>query len=276
MGCANTKQPGGGKGSEEDDRLTTVIQYGAAMKEGDSKKALEFVADNVTWNTFTGSTISGKSNLEAYLDDNKKQGVTRKALSYWWLEGKLSADGKSYTAKRQIQYTKADKGPYQVLQTFEVQNGFITKADVSSLPWEPDLDPKEILCRYASLRAQNRTTDAMKCIADECEWFPFKFQSIYAPSSEFKDQVCIIGPNKIEALWKEQQGQQVVREALSDWQEGEATMLAGATAREGNKIFFRKIEIKGKKGPAQTFEQVTQVAGGKIVTVIHNRDGCRV
>jgi len=91
---------------------------------------------------------------------------------------------------------------------------------------------------------------------------------------ELKDQV-LIGPEKIETILDMQRTQNVVREAKSDWEEGDVSMLGESTPRAGGKVFFRKLVIKGGGEGAfsKPFVQVAQVHDGRIVTMRHKEDG---
>lgn len=249
-----------------------VVQYASLMKEGKFLEALDLVGPHVIWQPFSGATIVGRDNLKTYFEENKRQGITRRGLSDWWMEGKLSEDGQSYTAKRRVSYEKPGVAPYRVLQTMEVTNGLITKAQVSAMPWEPNLEPIEVLRRFASLRAQHRNGEAVRCLSEDCEWAPFNCPEIFTMPDDLKDQSVLQGRQKVETLLSKQLEQGVVREAKSDWEEGDASMLGGSTARKQSKIFFRKVSIKGGGGGAtQAFVQVVQVHRGQIVTMKHNQ-----
>jgi len=269
MGCQSTKQPG----ATPDDRLKVAIQYAHMMKEEKILEALELVGPDVTWQPFSGPPVTGRDRLKTYFEENRQRGIKRQGVSHWWMEGEPSADGKSYTAKRHVSYEKPNSTPFRALQTMEVENGLITKAVVEAATWEANLEPKELLRRFASLRAQNRNRDAVKCLAQDCEWTPFNCLQIFMPPDELKDQV-LTGPEKIETILDMQRAQNVVREVKSDWEEGDVGMLGESIPRAIGKVFFRKLVIKGGGGGAfsQPFVQVAQVHDGQIVSMLHKEE----
>jgi hypothetical protein len=250
--------------------LTTVTQYAKFMKEGNPTEALKLVAQDATWHSFSGPTISGRDNLKTFFKENKTQGITRKGLSKWWVEGQASADGKSYTAKRHVSYEKTNATPFRVVQTLEVKDGLITNATVEAAAWEADLEPLEVLRRFASLRAQGRLRDALKCLANDCEWTPFNAPKIFTLPDELKGQ-DVKGPEKILKLLDMQRVQNVSREAQSDWKEANESMLDKATLRSGGKVFSRDLVITGgsRRVVSQNFVQVAQVCDGRIVNMLH-------
>jgi len=250
--------------------FTVVTQYARLMKEGKHPEALQLVAPDATWHSFSGPTISGRDNLKTFFEENKKQGITRKGISKWVMEGQASADGKSYTAKRHVSYEKTNATPFRVLQTMEVKDGLITQAIVEAAAWEAGLEPLEVLRRFASLRAQGRLRDAVKCLANDCEWTPFNSPKIFALPDEMKGQV-VKGPEKIEKLLDMQRAQNVSREAQSDWKEADESLLDKSTFRTGGKVFSRDIVITGgsRRLVSQNFVQVAQVYDGRIVNMLH-------
>lgn len=264
MGCQSTKP-----GAQEDDRLIVVNQCADLMKQGKFLEALEHFGPDVTWQPFNGPVISGRDNLQAHFENNRKEGIKRHGLTPWWMEGTPSQDGKSYVAKRQASYQKAEFAPFKVLQTMEVKNGLISKTVVEAAKWEPNLEPEEVLSRFASLRAQSRNEDAVKCLARDCEWKPFDCPEIFAPPDELKEVLKDL--LKIQNLLNLQAERNVVREAKSDWQAGDVSMLGEISPKAGGKVFFRKLVISCG-GISRPFLQVAQVHSGQIVTIIHNTD----
>jgi len=250
--------------------LSVVNQYARLMKDGKHLEALQLVAPDVVWLSFSGPTISGRDNLKTFFEENKQQGITRKGLSKWVMEGQASADGKSYTAKRHVSYEKTNATPFRVLQTMEVKDGLIVKGVVEAANWEAGLEPIEVLRRFASMRAQGRLSDAIKCLANDCEWTPFDCSKIFTLPDDMKGQV-VKGPEKIEKLLDMQRAQNVSREAQSDWEEGDESLLDKSTFRAGGKVFSRNILIQGgsRRLVSQKFVQVAQVYDGQVVTMLH-------
>jgi hypothetical protein len=290
--------PAGAQGQPELQRekssfdFRTVREFTKLVGADKIAEAAKLMAEDVEWHAFDGRIISGRQQCQELLKQQKELGLRRKGLTDYAVQPKLRNDPDydenldTFTAQRICSFEKPDSVAARVVQTMKLKHGQIIKCMIALATWEPDLEPLELLRRFASLRASKKDDQAAVCLHPECSWRRFNFPDIFDAPQELSEPM-IQGRELIKQLWAEQLKQGVSRRALSDWvEEEDSSLLLGNLSGQGRdsvkaatgllatgkgQVFSRQAKISGKEGAkVYLMQQIAQVENGYIVTVTHN------
>lgn len=268
-------------GSSSDDVVDTdsfdfrsIWEFTQLVVEGNFEAAVKLMAEDVEWHAFDGRVIKGRQGCQELFQSQRMLGQKRRGLTQYVVQPRCRDDPdfdendvSTFVAKRLVAFEKPDCFPARVVQTTTIKKGKIWKSKLEVAPWEPGLEPLEVLRRFASLRAGGRDDLAVLCCDPECEWRPLQLDQIWNAPAEMAN--IAQGRDAITQLWQSQKAQGMMRHALTDWNEEDASQLASMSPDKGGKVFSRKARITGKNGMTAHTQQSAQVVNGYIVTVAH-------
>lgn len=223
-------------------------------------------ADRIEWKGLDGKVKTGREECIASLKEQQNIGIKTTQVNDWsvlpeWSRANIEGDNyeddenhTTYIARRMVQVKMPDGHCIKANQTATVRRGLIVRVNVArqAQPWEPGLQPREVLSRFAVLRKDGDDIGAAEYLADNIQWMKLGMPN-EPPSSEE-----ISGRANVETLWATHRDLKIRRTIMSDWSPGK------------NETYTRSLKISG--GPYGDGHLVTQnarVTNGKISYIDH-------
>lgn len=235
------------------------------------EEAAKQLEEQVEWQSLDGQVRRGRESCIAYFQEQVQSGYKTSRSSDWSILPEWSRenrDGESYEADQQRATYIAQRAVHvqspsgascSARQIATVRRGLIVRMVVrrEAQQWEPGLQPREILSRFAVLRKDGDDGGAAECLAQDVEWHKLGPPPGSGDGGSPED-MRIVGRDPVEALWREHREKKIDREIVTDW------VLGPKDA------YTRRLRLTG--GPYENGHLVVQtakVADGKIIHVAH-------
>jgi len=239
------------------------------------EEAAKQLAEQVEWQSLDGQVRRGRESCIAYFQEQVESGIKTSQASDWSILPEWSRenrDGESYEADQQrttyiaqraVQVKSPKGASCSAKQIATVRRGLIARMVVrrDAQRWEPGLEPREVLSRFAVLRKHGDDAGAAECLAPDVEWHKL------GPPPDSGGGGCpedtrIAGRAPVEALWREHREKKIDREIVTDWVLGPKDE------------YTRRLRLTG--GPYENGHLVVQTAkvtDGRIIYVAHAFSG---